>query len=485
MQGQARFLPPRTRLVLRLQVAQVAIVFRVGSVGPCKRDGGLMGDSHNGGPSAIGSWKLEKLLAEGPFATVYAVSRAGIQAHIQVVNMSRPDDDVTGATVLQNARRLRTFFSPEIATPLDELTLEGEPALVCDAPRGSSVADIFKRGKPLTPIVWTELARALLLGAAALRAGRVQCLQLTPRSVYIDTSLVSAPRVILADFWTAGPLDPDYCAPEFQSVLEGTSRADCFSIGRILLQAFAPEKHVDQIREQDAVAAGFTAEQFLLAQRLTERDSNQRLTVEQALRSLPGIALSTIPLFAQDAPHLTLRRRAIRKWASVGLIAGLVFALLAFGLPRVLNSLGPSPDPAAVEQKTLLETPDEDKFLVWMRLTKDEKLFPFLDSKTYTFRYCFTNPELSAIDEQRRVIVQKLDGEEWSTTPISVLVKQKTGCEGNSYLLEFTTRMPFVPEQLTSEWSDCVRYRVLVPDKGKEKRASIPYCVQAKNLNAT
>jgi hypothetical protein len=250
------------------------------------------------------------------------------------------------------------------------------------------------------------------------------------------------------------------------------------------MKSFAPAKEPDEVEESDAIASGFTSVQFGIARGLTDRNPQQRLTIEQALRSLPGVELATVPLFAQDAPNKTILRRAVRKSVAVVVLAVVAIAVVALGVPRIIDTVGSSsPVQVVAEASPAIEETSND-YLIWLRLTKDRKLFPFSKTNRYSFQYCFKNPELSQVENQRRVIVQKRAGEDWETTPISVLVKQKAGCEGDSYLLEFTTRMPFLPEQLGAAWSDCVRYRVLVPDKGKEKRAVIPFCVQAKNLSA-
>jgi hypothetical protein len=443
-----------------------------------------MSEQRFGMPKAIGAWHVETFIRATAASSVYSVTKAGIQAHAQLLDMDNPDPDITASVVIKNAQRLRTFFSPEVAPLLGEELFDGAPTLISDAPRGATLHDLLSEGAPLSPVVWTEVARAALLGTAALRAGRIQCAQVTPDSVYVATDLVNTPRVVLSEFWSAGPLSEVYRAPELSGVLNSTGKTDCFSIGQMLLQSFAPAKKPEEIAESDAIAAGFSAEHFAVARGLADPNPERRLTIEQALRSLPGVELATVPLFAQDAPHQTLRRRAVRKWMLRGVVAAVAVALVAVGLPRLIDTLGsPTEDQVVAQASPSVEEVPEN-YLIWLRLTKDRKLFPFAKAKTYVFRYCFKNSELSDIENQRRVIVQKRVGEDWETTPISVLVKQEIGCEGDSYLLEFTTRMPFMPNELGADWSECVRYRVLVPDKGKEKRASIPFCVQAKNLNA-
>ncbi|MEU8374909.1 protein kinase [Micromonospora sp. NPDC048894] len=209
-------------------------------------------------PAWIGSYRIERLLGAGSFATVWLGHDPVLDSRvaIKVLAENWSHDLRVRERFRDEARLLRRLDHPRLARvhAVGELP-DGRPYAVLALADGGSLRDRLAAG-PLPVPVALALLDEIAAGVAVLHRQRVVHRDLTPGNV-LFTSTADGERVVIADLGLAKALaaasgltaragTPGYMAPEQDDPLAVVdTRSDVFGLGRLGLRLLGgPDQRV-------------------------------------------------------------------------------------------------------------------------------------------------------------------------------------------------------------------------------------------------
>ncbi|WP_433232438.1 protein kinase domain-containing protein [Micromonospora sp. CA-248260] len=213
-------------------------------------------------PAWIGSYRIERLLGAGSFATVWLGHDPVLDSRvaIKVLAENWSHDLRVRERFRDEARLLRRLDHPRLARvhAVGELP-DGRPYAVLALADGGSLRDRLAAG-PLPVPVALALLDEIAAGVAVLHRQRVVHRDLTPGNV-LFASTADGERVVIADLGLAKALaaasgltaragTPGYMAPEQDDPLAVVdTRSDVFGLGRLGLRLLGgPDQRVAGVR---------------------------------------------------------------------------------------------------------------------------------------------------------------------------------------------------------------------------------------------
>lgn len=205
-------------------------------------------------PEHIGSYRIERLLGVGSFATVWLGLDPDLGAHvaIKVLAENWSHDERVRERFLDEARLLWRLDHSRLVRvhAIGELT-DGRPYLVMAWAEGGSLRDLLAVG-PLDVVTGLEVLLEVVAGAAVLHENRIVHRDLTPGNilfrrapVWTDAAGSGQGQVLIADLGLAKALaaasgltaragTPGFMAPEQDDPLAVVDvRTDVFALGRL------------------------------------------------------------------------------------------------------------------------------------------------------------------------------------------------------------------------------------------------------------
>jgi tRNA A-37 threonylcarbamoyl transferase component Bud32 len=303
-------------------------------------------------PAQIGSYRVERLLGVGSFATVWLGfdPALGARVAIKVLADNWSHDLRVRERFLDEGRLLWRLDHRRVVRvySLGELP-DGRPYLVMLWADGGSLGDRLAAGPlPVGQGVW--LLREIAAGVAVLHANGIVHRDLTPGNVLLRSGPAGSEQVMIADLGlakavaaasglTARAGTPGYMAPEQDDPLAVVdTRTDVYGLGRLgarLLGTPATGGFDTGVRLRDGVpekVAGVLAT-------ATARLPADRYRDAAAFAVALGRATTARPATATPAATIAVprRRRAV----------ALAAVLTAVGAAMVSDSVGSPPRPAA------------------------------------------------------------------------------------------------------------------------------------------
>ncbi len=275
-------------------------------------------------PSRIGRYRVLEPLGEGGMGLVFAAEDEDLRRKVALKTLKRTDR-ASRQRFLREARAAARVSHPNLC-PIFEVGEErGRPFMAMEFLPGETLAQRLRQG-PLAPGEALELAEDLVAALSALHDAGVVHRDVKPSNIFL------APRVKLVDFGLAREVrdedtftlrtpseevtlpgtivgTPGYMAPEQILGHAVDARADVFSLGAVLYEAFSGRAPF----ARDTVAAALSA--TLYDEPLPLGDSPELLALDSALRR--ALAKKPEQRFS-SARHTLDALRAAAKSASGG-----------------------------------------------------------------------------------------------------------------------------------------------------------------------
>lgn len=424
----------------------------------------------NDAPQAVGPWSIGDVNFAEPSRSSYRATTRGLTADILILDVapgwiSVIDGDLTGG---------KKLYSHELPGVLD-WSLGAQPRWIAsEAVAGARLQHVVRESGPLDPQSWAELAKTALIGCAALRAAHIRSFQLTGNSFVVDGS-----DIHMTEYWS-GVFEDTPFTPEGRSSLSQLSAADDkYSIGKVLTLAMGLDPVTGIPSDWTPEQHGFSSAHVQFVLRLCDPDPAARPTTESALLSIPGRDPSwTVPVFALDKPWKPRAKRKLQRLALIGIAGVAVAAALALGINWLSQSAGQGDEVGAAPATSEPPLPGAREVQI---------TFPNGEGKTlqddaevnYTVWVCYPTQKLDRTKLDRLVLEEQVD-EAWRKVDApSLRVNESRSCPKRRVALQYVAPVA-AQAPLTTLWSPCRNFRLLVPEKGSTKSDSIRICVQQR-----
>lgn len=424
----------------------------------------------NDAPLAVGPWSIGEINFAEPSRSSYRATTRGLTADILILDvapgwMTVIEGDLSGG---------KKLYSHELPGVLD-WSLGAQPRWIAsEAVAGTRLEQVLRESGPLDPASWAELAKTALIGCAALRAAHIRSFQLTG-----DSFVVDGRDIHMTEYW-AGVFDDSPFTPEGRSSLSQLSAADDkYSIGKVLTLAMGLDPATGIPSDWIPERHGFTPAHVQFVQQLCDSDPSARPTTETALLSIPGRDPSwTVPVFALDKPWKPRVKRKLQRLVLIGVVGVALVAALALGINWLSQSAGPGDEAGAAP--AISDPPKPDVREVQITFPNGEgKTLRDAANVNYTVWVCYPAKKLDRSKPNQLVLEEQVD-EAWRKVDVpSLRVDESRFCPKQGVALQYVAAVS-AQAPLTTLWSPCRNFRLLVPLKGSTKRDSIRICVQQR-----
>lgn len=426
-------------------------------------------------PKQVGPWQIDAVNFREDGRTSYRASIGELRADLTVLSQSAP-----------NERRLdidlgasKHVFALQIPNVLDFSASANPPWVAADPAPGLRLTEVLASADALSPRQWTELGRSALLGCAALRSARIRTFQLSPNTFTIDGD-----SVYMADAWTNEFHRNPYYDIASPYLSEVTPTDDKYAIGKLLMLAMGLDPSDPNPTLSSVASYGYTDKHLDYVRQMTSPRLTQRPSTEAALRSIPGGDPDVaIPLFALDRPERVLLKRKLVKaalWAGAVAAGGTALVAVFF----VFLDSSEEPPTAQTQVADVSESPAgiEPRSVRITLVNKDGPEQILEESSEFKFTWCYPEANMNMDEIPDRLVFQRLDGDEWITDEsIAVYMGTASKCADDEIALSSTAPLPDV-NSLTTLWSDCQDFRILIPRLSSDRRAPVRFCVQQRAI---
>jgi hypothetical protein len=316
------------------------------------------------GAVLAGTYRIEKLVAEGGMGRLYAGvhERLGMPVAVKVLLESRGGKQEAVERMEREARAMASMSSPNVARVLDIVRADdGRPCLVTELLKGEDLAARIERDKKLERKDAARIARDMCLGLAEAHEKGVLHRDIKPSNVFLtDDGQVKVIDFGVAKVENTGQLThagafvgtPAYMSPEQAASSSGVDeRSEVYAVGAVLyhmLSGQPPYGTLDATQTLTALLRGEpprlsgtdSAELAALVERAMSRDPKDRFSSMRVMADqlLPHAGEGMVRAASGDAKWL--RTRAILAVLASALCAALWTAALTFEIGDAAAAFG-------------------------------------------------------------------------------------------------------------------------------------------------
>lgn len=465
-----------------------------------------------GDPIELGGYLIKGRLWSSGALTAFQAQRDG-DDHIVLAVKNGPqikDPSEHGARISELAQSLQLASTQLGASLISGGSSSEYSFLLYELPEGKNLREFIYSGKTLsveTAVALVENGDRLFSNYSA--PGRIL---VTPDTIYVDgdrLSIVGLGAIELLDSSAApgaslGVNSLEWFAPETLAEGTWTVASAKFSLSASLFAAAATSPWREPVRQlSDLFRRSINIDQLENHPQLEplfpwlNALPNLRVLETPQVDVTPVATNSVLPepppVFSTMTPVESIPPSKRGMYIAIGVVSvALIAAFAAIGLNALggnTESTTVTADPSPSAESTQTEddsspspTPVTPEYQVRLDYSSDSiPNQPPTDGLQFTFDVCSGDSEWLNKDFARDVQLQLKDGSKWANKPARPKVVKGGRCDSDQYNLTIA-HIVEVPEGIQPDalWSQCLSYRVNLPETDNFKKFSVPFCAYVR-----